>query len=263
MKKYTIHTEEPSIRKEQIERHKDFDKLLEQSALIQTRIRRVRTVKIIFGTAVVLLIAGLSYFNFKTTLSPASEDNSNSPLFVALDSSKMEQGETEQKGTVLEKKEVEAEKEKAIAVEERKQKSNATEKKDITAQASPQGGKKKAVKKEEIAVNEHAEEEISFQEAIPKGGMKELYAFFSEELIYPDEELLNDTEGTVILTFTVSKGGSAQEVQVVQSVSAGIDAEAIRLIKIMPPWEPARLNGKAVSSRANLPITFKITARHE
>ena len=37
-----------------------------------------------------------------------------------------------------------------------------------------------------------------------------------------------------------------------------LDAEVVRVVKSMPKWEPAKLDGKAVRSRFNLPVMFKL-----
>lgn len=46
---------------------------------------------------------------------------------------------------------------------------------------------------------------------------------------------------------------------ILRSVSPLLDAEAVRVITVMPKWIPGKNNGKAVQVKLNVPISFKIT----
>ncbi len=263
MKKYSLRTTEPWISEERIESHKDFDKLLASSQIIETRIRKLRRLKTLLGAVAVLLVAGLAYYYLQNPDSSSPKENQPTPLTHAIDNSHKVQEKQELQPPIPERK-VEAPV-KEEAVEQRKEKEGAKENEEENTPLKPSShSNKQAFRKEnENPGTAQAGEVISFQEASPTGGMRELYAYFSQELVYPEVDLLNETEGTVILTFSIATDGSAQEIQVVQSVSEDIDAEAVRLVQKMPAWVPALLNGKEIASRVNLPITFKITARHE
>ncbi|HEY5571045.1 MAG TPA: energy transducer TonB [Bacteroidales bacterium] len=45
-----------------------------------------------------------------------------------------------------------------------------------------------------------------------------------------------------------------------RGVSAELDAEALRIISIMPNWEPGIQNFKTVKVRYILPVTFRLTS---
>lgn len=91
------------------------------------------------------------------------------------------------------------------------------------------------------------------------GGMKELQAFLSNNLVYPKEAIEAGIEGKVFVDFVVGKDGSIRDVQVRRHVHPLLDAEAIRVVKSMPNWKPAENYGEPVSSRFTLPLSFSFS----
>jgi TonB family protein len=57
----------------------------------------------------------------------------------------------------------------------------------------------------------------------------------------------------------VNKEGEVVDVEVMRGVKDApmLDAEAVRVVKMMPKWTPGRMGGKPVRTRFVLPITFK------
>lgn len=98
----------------------------------------------------------------------------------------------------------------------------------------------------------------TYTEAQPANGYPALYAYFSEALIYPEVALLEQQEGTVVISFLIGPDGRPTAIEVLSSISEALDAEAIRLVQEMPDWMPAQVNGQAISSRKSMPINFKI-----
>jgi TonB family protein len=89
------------------------------------------------------------------------------------------------------------------------------------------------------------------------GGKEEMKRFLHDHLIYPRKDLKNKKEGIVVLSFIVTKEGKPESIQVTTSVSAGIDKEAIRLIKLLD-WIPAHQGDLPVSVNNRLEINFSI-----
>ena len=89
------------------------------------------------------------------------------------------------------------------------------------------------------------------------GGESAMYAFLCENLCYPAQK--DKLEGMVVIRFTVERDGSLDEFSIVKSVSPELDAEAIRVVKQMPKWEPGTEDGVPVRYIMSLPITFKLT----
>ncbi|MBQ21433.1 MAG: hypothetical protein CMD31_11810 [Flavobacteriales bacterium] len=65
-------------------------------------------------------------------------------------------------------------------------------------------------------------------------------------------------QGRVLLKFTVQKDGSVGNIEIIESVDPLLDAESIRVIKLMEKWIPGLLNGEKVSVSFNLPIKFSL-----
>ena len=63
--------------------------------------------------------------------------------------------------------------------------------------------------------------------------------------------------GSTALTQYI-KTGSLSNIKVEKSLVPILDEEAIRVLKSMPKWTPAKKNGKVVKSHATVPFTFKV-----
>jgi protein TonB len=88
------------------------------------------------------------------------------------------------------------------------------------------------------------------------GGDDAKAKFLTDNLKYPEEAKKLGIQGKVFVTFTVKVDGSINDVKVQRGIGGGCDEEAVRVIKKMPNWSPAILNGKAVSYQMTFPIKF-------
>ncbi len=80
--------------------------------------------------------------------------------------------------------------------------------------------------------------------------------FIAKNLKYPAPAQRANVQGKVFLSFVVSKTGETTDIQILKGLGFGCDEEAIRLVKSMPNWKPAKQSGYEVNSRFNLPISF-------
>ena len=62
-------------------------------------------------------------------------------------------------------------------------------------------------------------------------------------IIYPEEALDKSTEGTVTLLFNIRKDGSIGNIKTLKSADLLLEQELIRVVKNMPNWKPATLDG--------------------
>ena len=124
---------------------------------------------------------------------------------------------------------------------------------------APEEEKKQPVVKEEV---KQPEEEVIFQvvEQMPEfpGGMGEAMKFLAKNIKYPVAAQQAKIEGRVIVQFVVDKDGSISDVHMVRSVSPELDAEAVRVVSMMPKWNPGKQRGKAVSVKYTMPIMFRL-----
>ena len=113
----------------------------------------------------------------------------------------------------------------------------------------------------DVAVVGQAQDDVfDVVEEMPEfpGGTAELMQFLSRNMKYPKEAEKAGEQGRVIANFVVEPDGSVTNAQVVKSVSPQLDAEALRVIGLMPRWQPGRQNGKAVRVKYTIPITFSL-----
>ena len=92
-----------------------------------------------------------------------------------------------------------------------------------------------------------------------KGGQEALDAYLAASVNYPEEEKNKDPKvnGYVVVKFMIQPDGAITDPQVVRSLTPACDAEALRVVKLMPNWEPGKAGGVHVLSIYQLPILFK------
>ncbi len=96
------------------------------------------------------------------------------------------------------------------------------------------------------------------EEPVYPGGELAMMEFIQTNVIYPDEAILNGEQGTVYVEFVVGRTGSVSKVKIIRGASENLDAEAVRVIGLMPNWKPGKIEGEAVACRFTLPINFKV-----
>ena len=90
------------------------------------------------------------------------------------------------------------------------------------------------------------------------GGEAKLVEYISKKLIYPKEAELKKIQGKVICKFMVTENGTITNIEVIRSIDPLLDAEAIRVIKTLPKFEPGTQQDKPVGVYFTLPITFSL-----
>lgn len=90
------------------------------------------------------------------------------------------------------------------------------------------------------------------------GGEKALASYIDKNLKYPQPSISNGIEGVVNVKFLVKTDGALDKLAIVRLVDPDLEAEAIRLVKGMPAWNPATVAGTPVESESNVQITFTL-----
>jgi len=89
------------------------------------------------------------------------------------------------------------------------------------------------------------------------GGIQKFYEFLRDNIQYPGGEMV--ISGTVLVEFVVEKDGNLTDFTILRSSGYPIlDEEALRVVKLMPNWIPAKLNGKPVSTYFQIPVKFQL-----
>ena len=105
---------------------------------------------------------------------------------------------------------------------------------------------------------ESTQVESIYVQAEPINGYASLYAYLNTNLQYPAESVKDSIQGIQTVSFSINVEGKPEKIQFGESLGSPFENEAKRLIENMPAWKPATLNGKPVSSKLALPITFQI-----
>lgn len=108
-----------------------------------------------------------------------------------------------------------------------------------------------------------ADEEVIFIEVDPMpefpGGMSALFDYLRFNTHYPKQAYRKGIQGRVVCQFVVKKDGKISKVEVVRSSGdKSLDREAVRVIRSMPKWKPAMYQGKPVSVKYTVPVTFRL-----
>ena len=118
----------------------------------------------------------------------------------------------------------------------------------------------------ELVINkEQQKEDKSIDKAVDEmaqfyGGEKALLSFIRGKIRYPVESMRNNEQGRVIINLVIDRSGKVKNPKVFRGVSTLLDAEAIRVISLLPDWIPGKQKGKAVDVSYMIPIEFKIEA---
>jgi TonB family protein len=91
------------------------------------------------------------------------------------------------------------------------------------------------------------------------GGSSKLFEFLQKNLRYPQVARDNNIQGTVVISFVVETDGSIGDIRVSRSLSPDCDAEAVRVVSVMPRWTPGEQDGKLVRVQYVLPVKFALS----
>lgn len=88
------------------------------------------------------------------------------------------------------------------------------------------------------------------------GGIVALQSFMAQTVRYPVEAQRKGIQGRVYVNFVVEKDGTVGVVKIARGVDSDLDAEAIRVVKLLPKWKPGKQKGKLVRVSYTVPIKF-------
>ncbi|MDD2387523.1 MAG: TonB family protein [Bacteroidales bacterium] len=88
-------------------------------------------------------------------------------------------------------------------------------------------------------------------------GDSALMAYVANNFEYPQGVKELGLSGRIYVKFTINEMGKVTNVHVVKGLYPELDTEAVRVVKNMPDWVPAKQNGKPVAVTYILPIKIK------
>lgn len=90
------------------------------------------------------------------------------------------------------------------------------------------------------------------------GGESAMQSYLNSNVNYPVVAQENGVQGRVIVESIIEKDGSMSDVKVIRSVDPSLDREALRVVKAMPKWTPAKLKGIPVRTKCRTPVVFRL-----
>lgn len=95
------------------------------------------------------------------------------------------------------------------------------------------------------------------EEAEFPGGNVYLLKFIQENLVYPEGYGDIDVFGKIYVKFVISKTGICTDFQILRGMKdSKLERSVIDMLKKMPAWKPAKMNGKQVDSYFMLPLSI-------
>ena len=90
------------------------------------------------------------------------------------------------------------------------------------------------------------------------GGEKAIRDFVRRTMKYPKECEAERVEGRVTVTMTIATDGTPYDIKILRSSgNKFLDAEALRIAKLMPKWTPVKDEKNAEETKYMLPIVFR------
>ncbi|MDM8242527.1 TonB family protein [Phocaeicola barnesiae] len=125
---------------------------------------------------------------------------------------------------------------------------------------SSESASQKAPQHNTTSEPQNTEEVFMVVENMPEfpGGLNACLKFLADHVAYPKEAAEKKIQGRVIVQFVVMKDGSIANARVLRAVDPLLDAEALRVIGLMPKWKPGTQRGQAVNVKFTMPITFRL-----
>ncbi len=90
------------------------------------------------------------------------------------------------------------------------------------------------------------------------GGIDSLFSFLARNTRYPQSGIDSKKEGTVFVKFTIDTLGRVVNPQIIRGIDPYFDAEALRVVSLMPPWTPGEQLGKKANTPFTMQVKFKI-----
>ena len=102
--------------------------------------------------------------------------------------------------------------------------------------------------------------DIRVVEDLPQfpGGAAEFMKWLTKNLRYPSSAQQQKVKGRVVAEFIVNKDGSVSDLQVVEHLNMACDNEVLRVLRMMPNWQPGLMNAKPCRTKVCIPVVFNL-----
>jgi TonB family protein len=91
------------------------------------------------------------------------------------------------------------------------------------------------------------------------GGDDARIAFFRNNIIYPASAREKNIQGTVLYRVIIDKFGKVTDPSIKKGIGGGCDEEVLRVVNMMPDWNPGNVNGEPVNVEMIIPVSFTLS----
>ena len=102
--------------------------------------------------------------------------------------------------------------------------------------------------------------DIRVVEDLPQfpGGAAEFMKWLTKNLKYPSSAQQQKVKGRVVAEFIVNKDGSVSDLQLVEHLNLACDNEVLRVLRMMPNWQPGLMDAKPCRTKVCIPVVFNL-----
>lgn len=113
---------------------------------------------------------------------------------------------------------------------------------------------------QELPISDYFADNDSIGYKAPKiaTGEKSFNYFLGSNIVYPAGALREGIQGTVLVSFTITKDGNVEDIYVQKGTHLLLDKEAVRVIRKLKLAAPPTLNGKAQDFCVTVPVKFRV-----
>ena len=90
------------------------------------------------------------------------------------------------------------------------------------------------------------------------GGAAEFMKWLTKNLRYPTSAQSQKVKGRVVAQFIVNKDGSVTDLEVTEHLNHACDNEVLRVLRMMPKWEPGLMDAKPCRTKVCIPVVFNL-----
>lgn len=100
-------------------------------------------------------------------------------------------------------------------------------------------------KPEKAIINGKEEQVYELPDELPEypGGINGIMSFLSANLVYPPNAAEQSIQGRVLVQFVVDTNGNVSNAEIREGVDPSLDAEALRVVKLLKGWTPGKMRG--------------------
>jgi TonB family protein len=89
------------------------------------------------------------------------------------------------------------------------------------------------------------------------GGETERNNFLAKNIVYAFDAAKKGYQDTVYISFVIESDGKVADIKLLRGPGGELNEEALRVVGLMPKWNPGTRKGKPVRVLFNMPIYFK------